>query len=295
MSSVFQTIGVVGKTDHKRVADTTRLLLSLLERRGTRLVLERHTAQLLSRERESVALSELAALVDLVIVVGGDGSLLEVARAMAGTDVPVLGVNRGRLGFLASIHPHGMERQIEQILEGNHVEDKHFLFSMKLIRGGKVAHHSLALNEVVVHSGALRRIMDLDLLIDDDHVHKQRSDGLIVATPTGSTAYALSAGGPIMHPSLDAVIVVPMFPHTLTSRPLVVQASSRISVVVRDHTLYRPRVSCDGQADFDIEFEDRVEIRRTDGITLLHSPDHSFYEVCRSKLDWLSRLGDDES
>ena len=167
---------------------------------------------------------------DLVIVVGGDGSLLGAARSLAAQEVPVLGVNRGRLGFLTDISPQQLESQLEGVLAGRYVLESRFLLDVLVMRGEEVLARGDALNDVVLNSGVSARMIEFDLYIEEQFVYTQRSDGLIISTPTGSTAYSLSGGGPIMHPGLDALVLVPMFPHTLGSRPLVIHGNSSVRI-----------------------------------------------------------------
>ncbi len=290
-SERFRTIGVVGKNNDTQMVETLARLLLFLEGRDVTVVMEEATARILHYAGTSGRLETLAAQVDLIIVVGGDGSLLGVARAISGRDVPILGINRGHLGFLAGVLPNEIPVRLAELLAGEYFEESHFLLRMRVVRAGKLMYESLALNEIVVHSGAMSRMVELDLSIGGEHAYAQRADGLIVTTPTGSTAHALSAGGPIMHPSLDAIAIVPMYPHTLTNRPLVVGGASQIRVIVRVHGPVAPGVSCDGQVHFQIASGDRVEIAKAGSLTLLRVHDHSFYEVCRRKLEWASRLG----
>jgi NAD+ kinase len=257
---------------------------------GVSVVVEDATGAMMdNRAYEQASRQKLGEHCDLIVVVGGDGSLLGVSRDLAHTGVPVLGVNRGGLGFLADISPEQIGAKLGEVLRGEYVIEDHFLLDARILRSGDELGHSLALNDVVVHMGRMARIMEFSLWIDGQFVYDQRSDGLIVASPTGSTAYSLSAGGPIMHPSLDAIVVVPMFPHTLTSRPLVVPSDGEIKIGVAQDA----EVSCDSQVDFTLKAGDEVKIcKSASPLRLVYSLGHSFYESCRSKLDWASRLGE---
>ncbi len=289
-NSRFTTVGLIGRSG-AQVADSLLAVLDCLAERGVRIVVEDRTAAMLSRCPHALAdRPAMGRQCDLVVVVGGDGSLLGVGRDLAHTGVPVLGINRGGLGFLADIAPGQIRRQLREVLDGDYRVEDHFLLEAQAYRGAERVGGSPALNDVVVHPGGTARMMEFSLRVDGEFVYDQRSDGLIVASPTGSTAYALSAGGPIMHPSLDAIVIVPMFPHTLTSRPLVVRGASEISVTLG--TVDRARVSCDSQVDFDLASGDTVHIGKYAApLRLLYTYGHSFYESCRSKLDWASRLG----
>ena len=293
MKTSFKTVGLIARRGNRNIVESVLILEQLLGERGVSIVLEDRTAALLPKRAHRVEpRSQLGRVCDLLIVVGGDGSLLGVARDLAASQVPVIGVNRGGLGFLADISPDQIETKIGAVLAGEFKVDHRFLLEAQVYRNGKHIGGSSALNDVVVHSGTMSRMMEFSLHIDDTFVYDQRSDGLIVATPTGSTAYSLSAGGPIVYPGLGAIVVVPMFPHTLTSRPLVVPSESRIKVVVGATTSTNQQISCDSQVDIGVEPGDEIRIRKYEhSLKLLYSREHSFYEACRSKLDWASRLG----
>lgn len=293
MSSAFSTIGVISRRDSPEILDSVIAVSECLQRQGARVIVEDATARALPGYRGAEApRSALGQRADLIVVVGGDGSLLGVARDLAHYGVPVLGVNRGGLGFLADIPPDQVDTRLPAVLAGRYTTEDHFLLDARVLHDGVETGRSPALNDVVVNVGAMARMMEFSLWVDGQFVYDQRSDGLIVASPTGSTAYALSAGGPIMHPSLDAIVIVPMFPHTLTSRPLVVRGQSEIRVVVGDPGTLEGNVSCDSQVDFPLKPGAEVVIRKYQTpLRLIYHVDHNFYESCRSKLDWASRLG----
>ena len=298
MTSSFSTVGLIGRRGTATIRDSLEAVLKLLLERGLEVVVEEDTATIMGNgERSDRDLYRraprlaLGGQADLIVVVGGDGSLLGVGRDLAHSGVPVVGVNRGGLGFLADIAPEQIESALGEVLSGAYREEDHFLLHVRIRRNGQQIADSPALNDVVVHLGGMARMMEISLWIDDEFVYDQRSDGLIIASPTGSTAYALSAGGPIMHPSLDAIVVVPMFPHTLTSRPLVVRGQSEIRVSVAG-TDQEARISCDSQVDFLLDPGDEVVISKYQTpLRLLYPLEHSFFDSCRSKLDWASRLG----
>lgn len=286
----FRRVAIVGRTGSSHVVDSLNIVVSALATAGVELVFEERTAAMLSRS-DGVPRATVGCGVDLVVVVGGDGSILGVARDVAHAGVPVLGVNRGGLGFLADIAPDQIAEKVAQVMAGAYRVEERFLLEASVRHNGDDVGVGVALNDVVVHAGSMSRMMDFELFIDDEFIYEQRSDGLIISTPTGSTAYALSAGGPILHPLLDAVEIVPMFPHTLTSRPLVVNGDSVISVRIGGAAA-TPKVSCDSQVDFAIGPTDEVRIvKHQDPLRLAFPMGHSFYESCRSKLDWATRLG----
>ena len=291
-SAHFPTVGLVGRAGNPQVVESVGTVARFLLGAGVELVVEAATAAMLaSRELDTEDRTGLSARCDLIVVVGGDGSILGVAREVAHSGVPVVGVNRGGLGFLADVSPEQIEDKLGAVLAGRYTVDERSLLDARIERGNTAVGASTALNDVVVHAGAASRMMDFELFINGDFVYRQRSDGVIVATPTGSTAYALSAGGPIMHPGLDAIVVVPMFPHTLTSRPLVVRGDAEIEIVVGSSAT-APQVSCDSQVDYAVRPGDAVTIKKhAHALHLAYPLGHSFFESCRSKLDWASRLG----
>lgn len=291
MQQTFEKIGIVGRSEQSGLDQTLPALLSLLQARGHEVMVESQLADVVVGEFALASVDEIGQRVDLVIVVGGDGSLLSAARTLAKYDTPVLGVNRGRLGFLTDILPDEMEQQIPPVLEGHYESDNRFLLDAKLMRDGELLDAGDALNDVVVNSGNTAQMIEYELYINDTFVYRQRADGLIISTPTGSTAYSLSGGGPIMHPSLDAMVLVPMFPHALSSRPIVVDGNSQIRLDILDRNRIHPPVTCDGQLHMMAQPGDSVFITKNPyTLTLLHPLEHSFYASCRDKLRWSNAL-----
>ncbi|MDQ2078011.1 NAD(+) kinase [Marinimicrobium sp. ABcell2] len=295
--SVFSTIGLVGRLDNERAAYSLRRIIRFLQDQSIAYVLEQDTAELLADAAVSASAQALAPLealgesCDLVIVVGGDGSMLGGARALVDHNVPLLGVNRGRLGFLTDVVPEDIEDKLGEVLAGKYVEEPRFLLTGEVYRRGKLMGASDALNDVVLHPGKFIRMLEFEIYIDGHFVTSQRSDGIIISTPTGSTAYALSGGGPILHPELDAIGLVPMNPHTLSSRPMVVTGESLIRVVVGEHNSTNPQVTFDGQIHVMAHPGDEVLIRKKpQHLKLIHPLSHNFYERCRSKLGWGGHL-----
>jgi NAD+ kinase len=289
----FHNIGIIGRLGSPHALDTVRRLKRFLLARQLHVILEDTIAELLpGHGLQTCSRQALGEVCDLVIVVGGDGSMLGAARALSHHDTPVVGINRGNLGFLTDILPDELEPRITEVLEGRYRSEDRFLLEAEVRRHNEVIGHGDALNDVVLHPGKSTRMIEFELYIDGQFVCSQKADGLIVATPTGSTAYALSAGGPIMHPRLDALVIVPMYPHTLSSRPIVVDGNSELRIVVSANMQIYPQVSCDGQNHFTCAPGDTVTInKRPQKLRLLHPLDHNYYEVCRTKLGWGSRLG----
>lgn len=292
MASSFKKIGLVGRNRRAGLSSVLRQLLSLLDGRGLDVILEDRLADVVAGHDRRVATCEdIGREADLVVVLGGDGSLLSAARILAQFDTPVVGVNRGRLGFLTDISPDELTEQIPAVLDGQYEAEQRFLLDAEVRRKGEVLGRADALNDVVVNSGTTARMIEFELHVDNTFVYRQRADGLIVSTPTGSTAYSLSGGGPIMHPALDAVVLVPMFPHALSSRPIVVDGNSEIRVDILDRNRIHPPVTCDGQVNMKAAPGDSVHIsKKTHRMTLLHPIGHSFYASCRDKLRWSNSL-----
>ena len=288
MQASFKRIGLVGRSKQSGLREVVQELLALLEARDLEVVLEDRLGELVDDASHRLAsCDEIGQDADLVIVVGGDGSLLSAARTLAKYDTPVLGVNRGRLGFLTDIVPDEIATQVPAVLDGHFTRENRFLLDAQVERQGKVVGRADALNDVVVNSGTSAQMIEFELHINDSFVYRQRADGLIVSTPTGSTAYSLSGGGPIMHPALDAIVLVPMFPHALSSRPIVVEGNSEIRVDILARNRIHPPVTCDGQVNMTARPGDSVHVRKkAHKLTLLHPLGHSFYASCRDKLRW---------
>ncbi len=293
--SEFKRIGIIGRHEaNALVVDTINHLYTFLQGRNIEIVVEHKAAAVLAEQNVTgYSHDELGKKCDLAIVVGGDGSMLTAARALAQHHVPVVGINRGGLGFLTDIHPDELEAKLGDVLAGRFITETRFLLGAKIIRSGEDGDSGSALNDVVFSSGQSGRMIEFELFIDDQFVYSQRSNGLIVSTPTGSTAYALSGGGPIMHPNLDAIVLVPILPHTLTGRPIVIDGDSRIKIIPGKLHDTSPLISCDGQTSFSVTPGDELHLAKMDDLlTLVHPLPHDFYDRCRSKLDWGSRLGD---
>ena len=288
VNEVFKTIGLIGRMGSELVVDTLHQLVAILDQRDMRIVIDEDSSELLPGDSHQVGSRKMMGeICDLVIVVGGDGCLLGAARDFSRYKVPVLGINRGRLGFLTDISPQDLEERIPEVLDGKYFKEKRFLLEAEVKRGMTIVGENTALNDVVFHSGSSVKMVDFELFIEGQFVYRQRSDGLIISTPTGSTAYSLSGGGPIMHPRLDAIVLVPMFPHTLSSRPIVVDGNSEIKIKLHEANECKPIMSCDGQGDMTVEPGDTLYIRkRSRKLELIHPLEHDFYESCRSKLGW---------
>lgn len=288
MTLSFSKIGLTGKHNNAEVRSTLASLYLFLQSKGLEIVMEEQCAKtMFDLKVKSCSRDELGTQCDLIIVVGGDGSMLDAARAVVDNNVPVLGVNRGRRGFLTDISPQALSQSLEPILQGAYQEESRFLLEMELWRDGKMIEHGLALNDVVLYSGDIARMIEFEVLIDQKLVYRQRADGIICATPTGSTAYALSGGGPILHPALPAIVLVPMHPSTLSNRPIVIDSKVPAEIHIMPDNLLNPRLSCDGQVHFNAKPNDRIIVRRkTKELRLLHPNDYDYYNTLRTKLGW---------
>ncbi|MFC1589827.1 NAD(+) kinase, partial [Pseudomonadota bacterium] len=242
---------------------------------------------LLEGQNNIISRDELGNRCDIVITVGGDGTMLNAARSLADKDVPLIGINIGRLGFLADVSPDEIDTVLDDILSGRHIREERFLLEANVIRDNKVIFTADALNDVVVHVRDVARMIEFETHINDQFVNHQRADGLIISTPTGSTAYALSSGGPILQSNLDAITLVPICPHTLSSRPLVVNSNSEVDILISETKQAIAQVTCDGQTSFDVDIGDHIIIKRKQHtITLLHPQEHNNFDILRAKLGW---------
>ncbi len=291
MSSPFKTIGILGRVRNAGVTETLKTLINYLNSLHQPIIVETETAAALDDSTlTTIAREEIGKHCQLLIVVGGDGSLLHAAQLVVDNDIPVLGVNRGRLGFLTDIHPADLNK-IKMILEGKYTLEKRFLLTATVQLHDDVLGQSDALNEVALIPDSVPHMNEFEIYIDKQFVCSQDSDGFIVATPTGSTAYALSGGGPILHPRLDAIVIVPMFPHTLSMRPIVIEGNHEITIVITPNNSATPRLTCDGQAFIATPPGSRITIRKkSNQLQLIHPLDYNYYETLRSKLHWGHKL-----
>lgn len=284
----FNTIGVITKPQAETARDTLMPLLDYLHNKDCKVMLDEHVTDDLNRHGFSTAdRNTIGNKCDLAIVVGGDGTILNAVRSLVHAQVPLLGINVGRLGFLADISPDTMETSLDEILDGSYHEEQRILLEMKVFRDDKMIFEADAFNDVVVHIRDVARMIEFETHIDNEFVNHQRADGIVVSTPTGSTAYALSSGGPILHATLDAIVLVPISPHTLSSRPLVVDADSSIDILVCNTKEGIAQATCDGHLSTDVHVGDHIKVKRkTDMITLLHPSKHDYFEILRKKLRW---------
>jgi NAD+ kinase len=285
MSKAFQTVAILGLYSDPRVADPMTSLAQYLTKAGVEVITLPDAAPTL--EARAVQDTDIAAEADLIIAVGGDGTMLHAARLTGSGKVPLLGVNRGRLGFLADISPAEMLENLEQILDGDYTRETRLQLDAKIMPSDGTERSAVALNDIVLQRRETGRMVDFETRIDGRYVNTHAGDGLIVATPTGSTAYALSCGGPIIEPLLDAVVIVPICPHTLSDRPIVIPASIDIEVKLLPRHDTKAEVTVDGHSLGKLEPGDHLLISESaNRITLLHPPGYDYYGILRSKLHW---------
>lgn len=286
MKNAFATAALIGKYNSPEIAKPLLQLARFLEKRGVAVMIDPLTASHIEKCSYPVLpLEELGARADLAIVLGGDGTMLNIARTFAPYEVALVGVNQGRLGFLTDISLDTMLETMGAILDGQYVTEDRMLLEAEVESGKERVLNVLAFNDVVVSKGVKGSMIEFEVRIDGESIYTQRSDGLIVATPTGSTAYALSSGGPIVHPSLKVMTLVPVCPHTLSNRPIVISSDCTIEIVVAGAD--DPRAHFDSHSHVELREGDRVRVRcYGHSISLLHPVGHSYYAMLRQKLNW---------
>ncbi len=282
----FKTIALIGRYHSPDVAAGLATMGAFLRKSGCEVMVESETATSSRITAFPTAdYATIAARADLVVVQGGDGSILSAARQLGNHGVPLIGVNQGRLGFMTDIASGSMLEAMSEILDGRYTMEERTLLAAEVCQGGETVFSTVALNDVVVNKGAVGRLIEFLVNIDGEFVYDLRADGLIVATPTGSTAYALSSAGPILQPSVPGFALVPICPHTLSNRPIVIGGDSVVEIVVRSAD--DPRAHFDSHSHFDLREGDRVVVRRyAHSIKLLHPVGHSYYAMLREKLHW---------
>ena len=283
MRAMFKEIGIFIKEDLSNSIDNEalNLMINSLSNLDISLYLDESSN---NKNKNFTILDheEYVKKVDIVIVFGGDGTLLNAARKYLNYEIPILGINMGNVGFLTDISTENFEKTIKEVLEGSYKIEERNLVSAKFGNN-----HLYGLNEVVIHSGAYAQLMRYRLNVNDKVVYEQRSDGLIIATPTGSTAYALSAGGPIIHPSLDVWTILPMLPQSLSSRPFVISSNEKVELDLFDGPNDNAKICVDGQDDIDIPYGEKILISKMEKtLKLVHPNDNDFFEACREKLGW---------
>lgn len=287
MSAHFRSVALIGKYQSADVAESVFAIANHLRQRGLVVWIEQGTASSIGGAADFTVASyeEIGSRAELAVVIGGDGTMLNAARRLAEHQVPLVGVNLGRLGFLTDVARSDALQRLEEIVDGRYSEESRFMLDAEVLRSGERVFQTLALNDVVVNKGDLGRMIEFDLSIDGEFVYTQRSDGMIISTPTGSTAYALSANGPILHPGVGGIALVPLCPHALTARPVTLPDTCRIEI--RLLPPHDASIHFDGQARFDARAGDCVRLGRSPlAVRLLHPESYNYYAMLREKLHW---------
>lgn len=289
---MFSTIGIIGKPHHAGASESVTVLVDYLRNKGCHIILdERMSIDPIPMGVETTCLATIGESADLAIVIGGDGNMLGAARVLSQFDISVVGINRGNLGFLTDIDPDNIVPELDFLFNDDYVLEERFLLEIEVYREGKIQSNNLAMNEAILHHSNVANMIEFEVYIDEQFVFSQRADGLIISTPTGSTAYSMSAGGPIVTPKLSALTLVPMFPHSLTSRPLLVDADSCITLIAVTRNHDHCQVSCDGHGILAVQPGDQVRIKKAPHtLSLVHPPTYDYYRVLRNKLGWGSKL-----
>ena len=282
----FSRVALVGKFQADGIQEHLQDLAKLLKNLGCEVFLEEATAQHLGlKDFPAKAVDNFAGAIDLVVVLGGDGTMLGIGRQLAGSDVPLVGINMGRLGYMTDIPIQSVQTTLPKIIEGEYEADTRTLLDAVVLRNSKEINRALALNDVVVNRSGISGMVELAVHVNGSFMYNQRSDGLIVSTPTGSTAYALSAGGPILHPRVAGILLAPIAPHSLSNRPIVLPEDCVTAIEVVDGR--EVIVNFDMQSQTDLQTGDKIEVRQSQKtITLLHPRSHSDYKTLREKLHW---------
>ena len=282
-----RTVGIVTKPHQPAVAAVAAKLVAWFRRHDIRPLIEADSAELTGCPGVGVSAGELAVDSDMVVVLGGDGTLLAAARLLGGRDVPILGINHGGLGFLTAVPLDELYGDLERVLKGEYSSDVRMMIDARVERAGRLVATHQALNDVVINKGTPARIIELEVRVDDQYVSTFRADGLIVATPTGSTAYNMAAGGPIVHPALDAILLTPICSHTLTNRPIVLPAGVRVDVTLKSPEREGVFATVDGQVGVRMEPGDALVVHASGKRVRLVAPmGKNYFDVLRGKLKW---------
>ena len=285
----MKKIGIVSKPKKTEIREIVPQLVEWLRKRDIEVCIDKETGSILESTEKCLTRNELPGKVDLLVVLGGDGTLLAAARTLYRRDVPIFAVNLGDLGFLTVITRDELYPALEGVLSGNYRSERRVQIEGELVRADEVLSTFRALNDVVLNKGAIARIQDFEVYADGEFISNYKSDGLIVSTPTGSTAYSLAAGGPVVSPSVEAFIVTPICAHTLTNRPLVLRDSANIEIVVKSQR-EAAYLTVDGQVGIATHSEDIIRVRKSDSyVELIQPPQRNYYEILRQKLKWGER------
>lgn len=291
MQKKTHSVGLILKRNDKNVVRALHTVVEVLQENNIDVCVDQESA-FDSIQLTTCPINDIAAHCDLAIVIGGDGTLLHAARQLAGSDIPIMGVNLGRLGFLVDVSPDEIRPRLEEFLRGDYISDPRFLLQVTIVGHSQFTQPVLAFNDVVLHKWELARMIEFEARINNSPVNAYRADGLVISTPTGSTAYSLSAGGPIVHPSLNAITLVPICPHTLNNRPLVVSAESLITLNIKAEDAVNSMITLDGQIRIRLEQDTEIQVKcYSQPIKLLHPLNYDYFDILRAKLRWGEQSG----
>lgn len=285
---MFKNIALITNNDTTEIIHTLQAVVAYFQEQEVEMLLDEFSAGLLPGVNlETGNAEDFGAGCDLAIAIGGDGTMLRAAHLLADYNVPLLGINRGRLGFLADIPANALTQRLDEIMRGNFVKDERFQLHCEIESKGRSLLESHAFNDVIIQKGNIAKLVELETFVNGNFLHSQRSDGLIVSSPTGSTAYALAGGGPILHPALNALVLVPICPHTLSNRPVVIDGSSVVEIIIGTPKIDRAYLTCDGEIVCQLVTGDKVIVQQKDKkIRLLHPAGHDHFKILRDKLSW---------
>jgi NAD+ kinase len=286
---MFKKIVLISNNYTKVISDTLHTVIGVLENRNIDVFIDKKCSEFAPGINHTTIDTQNFENMgyDLAIAIGGDGTILQAAHIVANYNIPLLGINRGRLGFLADIPANSVEPMLSKILDGEYTEDIRFQLHCELHRDSKIITEDSAFNEVIIQKGNIGKLIEFETYVDGNYVHSQRADGMIVSTPTGSTAYSLAGGGPIIHPKLNALLLVPICPHTLSNRPIVIDGNSKVELVMKESKIEHGNLTCDGEMISELLEGDRILIYKKDRkIRLIHPLNYDHYSVLRAKLAW---------
>lgn len=283
---MFKNIAIISKNDDNSVKDSLDTVINYLDSKKIKYFLDNNSSILLAN-KSSTNIDEMKRKCDIAFIIGGDGTLLRSAQYLSTANIPICGINRGRLGFLVDISPDHIEENLESILSDNYSVDERISLVGTVIRNGQEISKNISFNDVVIHSKDAVRMIEMDTILDGKKLYTVNADGLVVSTPTGSTAYSLSCGGPILQPSMEALVMVPICPHLLSSRPIVIGMNSVIEIKLSDKSHTNASVTFDGQINVPIEANDLIKITKSEvTLKLIQPPGINFLSILREKLGW---------
>jgi NAD+ kinase len=296
MAKPFKKIGITARLGKSAIIETLQKLYVILQNAGCHIIIDQNISEALPLNPAIQCIDEslFGANCDLIMVIGGDGTLLHAARFGMTHQVPLLGINHGRLGFLTDIHPDELTQDITAILNGQYIKEQRFLLDAALYVKKTKTHQQIALNDVVLKQGHSPHMLEFEIYVDQQFLCCEHADGIIISSPTGSTAYALSGGGPIVHPQLGAVVLMPMYSHTLSSRPIVVNSDSIIDILVTENNEHTAYVRCDGEDLIPLPPEGKIQVKKhPQPLRLVHPTHYNYFQSLRTKLGWGTKLPND--